>query len=77
MDNLMVRIVGIVRSEWNKLPIFMSYKPYLETSGITSKAKPSLLIPKVLVVFSIKIASKQPLSKVRWIVQSLSIIWHF
>jgi hypothetical protein len=35
------------------------------------------LIPKVLQVFSIKTASKQPLSKARWIVQSLNNIWYF
>jgi hypothetical protein len=35
------------------------------------------LAPKVLGVFTIKTASKQPLSKARWIVQSLSIIWYY
>jgi hypothetical protein len=40
----MVGIVGVARSEWNKLPIFMSYNPFLQTKGIISKANPSLLM---------------------------------
>jgi hypothetical protein len=40
----MVRMVEVARSEWNKLPIFMSYNPFLLTNGITPKADPSLLM---------------------------------
>jgi hypothetical protein len=37
-------MVGFAKSKWNKLPVFMSYNPFLLTNGITPKANPSLLI---------------------------------
>jgi hypothetical protein len=37
---LMVGIVGVVRSKWNKLPIFMAYNPFLQSNGITPKTDP-------------------------------------
>jgi hypothetical protein len=40
----MVGIVGVARSEWNKLPIFMSYNPFLQTNGITRKVEPFVLM---------------------------------
>jgi hypothetical protein len=44
--SLMVGMVGVARSEGNKLPIFMSYNPFLLTNGITLKTYPSLLMLK-------------------------------
>jgi hypothetical protein len=43
----MVGIVGVAKSEWNKLPIFMSYNPFLQTNGITPTAGPFLLMLKI------------------------------
>jgi hypothetical protein len=40
----MVGIVGVAKSEWNKLSIFMSYNPILQTNGIIPEANPSLSI---------------------------------
>ena len=40
----MVGIFAVARSEWNKLPIFMSYNPFLQTNEITPKAYPFLLM---------------------------------
>jgi hypothetical protein len=40
----MVGIVGVAKSKQIKLPIFMSYNPFLQTNGITPKADPSLLM---------------------------------
>jgi hypothetical protein len=40
----MVGIVGVAKSEWNKLPIFISYDPFLQTNGIIPKVDPSLLM---------------------------------
>jgi hypothetical protein len=40
----LVGVVGVARSEWNKLPIFMSYNPFLQINGITLKAYPFLLM---------------------------------
>jgi hypothetical protein len=40
----MVGKVGVAKSKRNKLPIFMSYNPFLQTNGITPKANPSLLM---------------------------------
>jgi hypothetical protein len=38
----MVGVVGVFRSEQNKLPTSMSYNPFLQTNGITPKVDPSL-----------------------------------
>jgi hypothetical protein len=40
----MVGIVEVARSEWNKLRIFMSYNPFLQTNGYLLEADPSLLM---------------------------------
>jgi hypothetical protein len=40
----MVGIVGVAKSKQIKLPIFMSYNPFLQTNRITPKANPSLLM---------------------------------
>jgi hypothetical protein len=40
----MVGMVGVAKSEQNKLSIFMSYNPFLLSNGITHKANPSLLM---------------------------------
>jgi hypothetical protein len=40
----MVGMVGVAKSKWNKLPIFMSYNLFLLTNGITLKANPSLVM---------------------------------
>jgi hypothetical protein len=40
----MVGMVEDSRSEWNKLPFFMSYNPFLLTNGITPMANPSLFM---------------------------------
>jgi hypothetical protein len=37
-------MVGVTKSERNKLPIFMSYNPFLLTNGITPKENPTLLM---------------------------------
>jgi hypothetical protein len=40
----MVAIIGVAKNEWNKLPIFVLYNPFLQINGITPKAYPSQLM---------------------------------
>jgi hypothetical protein len=40
----MVGMVEVAKREWNKLPISISYNPFLLTNGIIPKANPSLLM---------------------------------
>ena len=36
--------IGVAKSEWDKLPNFMSYNPFLQSNEITPNADPSPLM---------------------------------